>query len=103
MRDLKGKRLAVGENGSGTAVLARQWLAVNDVTEQTSHLLPIGTTVGYQDLQNDSIDALMFVSAPAAPIVRQILAEPKIALLDMTRTLAYHRRHPFLMPVTLAE
>jgi TRAP transporter TAXI family solute receptor len=103
LRDLKGKTIAVGENGSGSALLARQLLTDNNVTEETSQLLPLGAAEGYTLLQEGNIDVLLFVSAPAAPMVREMLADPKIALLDMTRTLAYHRRYPFLMPVTLAE
>lgn len=100
MRDLKGKTIAVGENGSGSAVLARQLLTDNNVTEETSNLLPIGTTEGYQLLQEGDIDALLFVSAPEAPMVREMLADPTIELLNMNRALAYHRRYPYLMPVT---
>jgi TRAP transporter TAXI family solute receptor len=103
LRDLKGKILAVGENGSGSALLARRLLADNNVTEETSELLPISQADAFKLLQEGTIDALLFVLAPAAPIVREMLADPQIALLDMTRTLAYHRRYPFLMPVILAE
>jgi len=36
-------------------------------------------------------------------MVREMLAAPKIELLEVTRTLAYLHRYPYLRPVTLGE
>ncbi len=101
--ELRGRRIAVGEPGSGSALLARQLLAENGVTTETSHLLPIGVAPAQELLHQGELDALVFVLSPLAPTVRTLLTDSSVALLDIKRTLTYHRHFPYLTTVILPE
>ena len=52
-------------------------------------------------LVQGSIDALVMVAAPDAPLVQYLLQTPEVALLPFPQAEAYARRLPFLRAVTL--
>jgi TRAP transporter TAXI family solute receptor len=103
LKDLRGSRIAVGEPGSGSALLARQLLTVNGVTEETSTLVPIGIEAASELLDAGELDVALFVMSPMAATVQTLLTDPTLTLLDIGRTLAYQRRFPYLTTVTLGE
>jgi hypothetical protein len=103
LNEMQGLRIAVGEEGSGSALLARQLLADNGVTEENSTLVPVGAEASQELLHDGELDAVLFVLSPIAPLVRSFLTDPSLALLEIERTLAYHRLYPYLTTVTLGE
>ncbi len=103
LRDMQGLRIAVGAPGSGSALLAHQLLAANGITEETANLLPISVEAAQELLHAGELDAVLFVMSPVATTVQTLLADPTLALLNIERALAYHRRFPYLTTVTLAE
>lgn len=100
---LRGKRLAVGEEGSGTRAVALQLLADNGVAGQTATLLAMGGDEAAQALLSGSIDAAFYVSAPQAPVIQTLLTSEGVALMSFARSRAYTRAHRFLSQVTLPE
>ncbi len=101
--DLKGKRVSIGVEGSGTHLLATQLLAAAGITETNTRLIREETTHAIDSLSKGKIDAAFFVASPKAPIVRKLFAAPAVELLNFDRAAAYGRWFPFLTPVTLSE
>lgn len=101
--DLKGKRLAVGASGSGTYLLANQLLLAAGITESNTTLVRGDSSQAVASLSQGTIDAAFFVASPAAPLIRSLLEDPNLQLLDFDRAAAYGRLFPFLAPVILAE
>jgi TRAP transporter TAXI family solute receptor len=103
MGELQGKRIAIGEHGSGTHAIASLLLADNFIDTETGDVQSIGGATAVQALQQGQIDALFLVAAPAAPMVQQLLYAQEIQLMSFARASAYTRMHPFLSAVTLPE
>lgn len=101
--ELKGKRIVVGSEGSGTKTLAEKLLAANGVTPQNSTFLLLGSEAGAQALFDGEADALFSVIGTFAPLTKALLIDPQIALMDFVRTRAYTVRYPFLNAVKLDE
>jgi uncharacterized protein len=103
LRELRGKRVAIGEAGSGTRPVALQLLRLNEVTEATTELLPLSHQAAADQLAGGNIDAAFFVLSPAAPIIQELLTHREIELLTIRRHLAYSSRLPHLTSITLGE
>jgi TRAP transporter TAXI family solute receptor len=101
--DLKGHRVAVGAAGSGTFLLATQLLAAAGITESNTALVRGDSSQAIASLSQGTIDAAFFVASPAAPLIRSLLEQPGIQLIEFERAPAYSRLFPFLTSVTLAE
>ena len=99
--DLRGQRVAVGPDGSGTRVLALQLLSLNGVVLPPTQLLYLGTREAADGLKNGDVDAAFIVSAPEAKVVQELLAAPGISLLSLDNAAAYILRFPFLTRLTL--
>ena len=70
---LRGKRLAVGKEGSGTRRLAETLLEANGAMEGTT-LLPLGGEDATAALANDEVDAVFLVMAPTAKLIERVAA-----------------------------
>jgi TRAP transporter TAXI family solute receptor len=103
LADLRGRRVAVGEEGSGTRELALQLLASSGVTLGSAALLDIGGEEAASGLVAGSLDAAFFVMSPRAPLVQRLVRERDLALLPERRHLAYAGRYPYLTTVQLGE
>jgi TRAP transporter TAXI family solute receptor len=100
---LKGKRLAVGSEGSGTYLLATQLLSAAGIDESNTTLIRADSARSVAELSRGSVDAAFFVASASAPLIREIQARREFQLVDFDRAAAYARWFPFLTAVTLAE
>lgn len=105
LADVKGKRIAVGETGSGSLSLSMQVLSTNGVRdgEHGTTFLRHGANDAASALKADEIDIAMFVSGPEAPVIRELLGDSEIELMDFARQKAYERRFPFLKGIILEQ
>jgi hypothetical protein len=103
LSDLRGRRLAVGEEGSGTRELTLRLLSDNDVTGDNARLVPLGGTDAETALTSGAIDAAFFVVSPRAELVQRLLANPGLELMSERRYLAYAGRHRFVAPLHIGE
>ena len=101
LSDIAGRRVAIGETGSGTHVLALQLLAANGVNESNATLAPLGATDAATALAAGDLDAMVIVTSMEPDTVRQLLKSPGIALMDFERADAYTALFPFLKVVRL--
>jgi hypothetical protein len=100
LTDLKGKRIAIGQEGSGVRQLAQQLLAANEI-EPGEHLLPLSGLKAAEELQQGRIDAAFIIAAENAPVVQVLLRSPGVKLMSFAQADAYQRRFPFLGKLVL--
>ena len=98
---LKGKRLAIGPEESGTRALALQLLAVNATVMPPTALLPESGLKANEMLLQGKLDAVFMVGPPESPLVEQLVSARGIRLLSLERAEAYTRRFPYLTRLTL--
>ena len=101
LAQLDGKRVAMGEPGSGTHLLALQMLAASGIPLNAEGLMTTGGEQATQALLDGRVDALFVISGAESPIVRTLLHAPGIELAELTHTPAYARRMPHLETVVL--
>jgi len=102
LRDLQGRSIAIGFEGSGTAAIARLLLAENGVQEsdETPFILSGGHQAMSQLVDGD-VGGAIFVMSPRAGLIRELVTSSAIRLLSFERHQAYARRYPYLTSVTL--
>ncbi|MHC4939492.1 MAG: TAXI family TRAP transporter solute-binding subunit [Planctomycetota bacterium] len=91
--DLKGKRVAIGPKGSGSAPLARLLLEANGVRDGT---VPIGGAEAFEALARGDVDAVMLVRAPTEQWIHELVDDGRFDLLLFERAPAYAARFNFL-------
>jgi TRAP transporter TAXI family solute receptor len=99
--DLRGKRLAIGPEGSGTRVLAKQFLALNGIDESLLQLMPLAAAQAGEALLHGEIDAAAMVTAWDTSIVRRLLASADVNVVGAARADAYVALDPFLTKLVL--
>lgn len=98
---LKGKRVAVGAEGSGTRALAVALLAANQAAASPTVLLPLGGEPAVAAMAAGEADAVVLVLAPSAPIIQALLRDTRFALMGFEQADAYTRIFPCLARITL--
>jgi len=101
--ELRGRRVAAGEEGSGTRVLALQLLAASRVTPQNTEVLALTNDEAAAQLRDGRIDAALFVISPRAAIVDRLLRDPTVELMSERRHRAYTSHYAYLTSLTLGE
>ncbi|QLQ24200.1 MAG: TAXI family TRAP transporter solute-binding subunit [Dechloromonas sp.] len=102
LTDLKGKRIAIGQEGSGVRQLAQQLLRANDINPG-GHLLPLSGLKAAEELQQGRIEAAFIIAAENAPVVQVLLRSPGVKVMSFAQADAYQRRFPFLTRLTLPQ
>ena len=100
---LKGLRIAVGSEGSGTRALTMTLLGAANITADNATLLPITGQPAADALAAGTADVAMLAFAPEAPLVQKMLRDPSIKLMSLTQANALSRIYPFLARVTLPQ
>lgn len=98
---LKGLRIGIGPEGSGTRFLALELLKAHGMAGDTRRLLPLGGLEGAAALMAKKIDVLVVVGAVHSASVWSLLYADGISLMSMAQAPAYSRRFPYLSTVTL--
>jgi TRAP transporter TAXI family solute receptor len=101
--DLAKLRIAIGQEGSGTRVLATELLALNHLKPETAQLLPLSTNEAVTELTQKNIDAAFMVASESSETIQQLLHNEQIKLLELKRSDAYARLLPYLSKITLYE
>ena len=101
LAQLRAMRINIGAAGSGVPNLMTRLLDVNHIDSKTLSLSTLDQTPAVVALLAGDLDAVVFASAPEAPMVQMLLQTPGIRLLDFPQSEAYSRRFEFLTPVVL--
>jgi TRAP-type uncharacterized transport system substrate-binding protein len=106
LSDFKGKRLSIGPEGSGTRALALALLQLNGITNGVGPtvLLDFDAEKAADALVTGNADAI-FLTADSAPpqLMRKLLLDPQIQMLDFIQADAYTRRVNYLNKMLLPE
>ncbi len=102
LTELRGKRIAIGQEGSGIRRLARHLLEANEI-DMDDRLLPLDGLDAAEELQQGRIDAAFIIAAESAPVVQVLLRSPGVRLMSFAQASAYQRRFPFLFRLTLPQ
>ncbi|MBK8919039.1 MAG: TAXI family TRAP transporter solute-binding subunit [Azonexus sp.] len=102
LTDLQGKRIAIGQEGSGVRQLAQQLLEANEI-RPGEHLVPLSGLKAAEELQQGRIDAAFIIAAENAPVVQVLLRSPGVRVMSFSQSSAYQRRFPFLTRLTFPK
>jgi TRAP transporter TAXI family solute receptor len=100
---LNGKRIAVGEEGSGTRAVAELLLKENGIRRSPTVLSSLGGRDASNALLKREVDAAFFIASPRSPTVQGLLTESQIKVMDFRRAEAYTRRHRHLFSLTFPQ
>jgi len=104
LSQLKGKRLAVGAEGSGAHVLALKLLKANEMDGPPTVLLALQGDDAVKQLKEGSIDAAFLMGDSATPaVMRTLRGIPEIQLASFRQADGYLRKFRFLSKETLPE
>ena len=93
---LRGRKIAIGAEGSGTRALALDLLAWNGIDRTSAELLPLTPHVAGEKLLSGEIDAAFMLTSWDSPEVRKLLASERIELASFPRADAYVALYPYL-------
>lgn len=102
LTELRGKRIAIGQEGSGIRQLAKTLLDANEIPVN-GNLLPLSGLLAAEELQQGRIDAAFIIAAESAPVVQVLLRSPGIKVMSFAQANAYQRRFPYLTRLTLPQ
>ena len=103
LSEFKGRRIAIGREGSGTHYLNLQLLKANGIDAKgTTRLLDLTGEAASHALLTHEVDAVMLMGDAASPaVMRQLAHAPGIRLMDFTQADAYSRRYRYLSRLEL--
>lgn len=98
---LRGGKVSIGQEGSGTRALALEILKRTGLDRQVGELLPLGPAAASAKLLAGEIDAVFLLNSWDSPAVQQLLADERIELAGFPRADAYVALFPFLNKLVL--
>jgi TRAP transporter TAXI family solute receptor len=98
---LKGKRVSIGNEGSGTLALTKDLLQVSGITDKEIDAQKLKPDEAIAKLSAGELDAVFIVAAAEAPILRKFYSIPGIRLMNFDQAEAYTRNLPYLSKVTV--
>ncbi len=99
--DLRNLRMAIGLEGSGTRAMAQRLQLEWGGRWPQQSTLALSSRDALLSLKAGDIDAALFVAAPEADYVAELLSTPSVRLMPFTRAQALSRRMPFLAEAPL--
>jgi hypothetical protein len=103
LSQLRGKRIAVGPEGSGARYTAERILSKANINSKTATLLPFGGDAAVDALNEGKVDVVLIAGGPESSAVRALLANPGVRLMDFSMAEAYTRIFPDLVRLVLPK
>jgi uncharacterized protein len=100
---LKGERVAVGQAGSATQVVAQNIRAASGVTSDNTTLSPLSGPPAITALNEGKVDVVFLTLAPDAPLIESLLRDPNIRLMSLQRADAMTCIFPFIVKLVLPQ
>jgi len=100
---LKGKRILVGPDGSGTSFLAGKLLQANGITAQNSTLISMSLPDYVDAFENGAADAGFLVLGAEAKTVQRLLNQSGTSLMSMAQAGALIQRYPYLSAIMMRQ
>lgn len=103
LSELKGKRIAIGPEGSGVRKFAIDLLKLNNSAAPPTVLLDLSSDAANKALLEGTVDAVMIIGAEDNALVKELLYAPKVKLMSFRQAEAYTRLIPALSHVVLPQ
>ncbi len=103
LSELKGKRIAIGPEGSGVRKFAIELLKLNNIAGPPTMLLDLSGTAANKALLKGTVDAVMIIGTEDNALVKEFLYAPKVKLMNFRQAEAYARIIPALSHVVLPQ
>jgi len=105
LSELRGARVEVGAEGSGTRAVALDMLALNGIDADSASLLGSSASDAAEAVLAGEVEAAFFVTGTQSQLVGRLMSEEGVSvrLFDIERHLAYERTYSYLAHVVLAE
>ncbi len=100
--DLRGRRVAVGKEGSGTLPVTRVVLELCGIRPGDIDARPLNAYDALPALQAGDIDAVFMVAVAGAPVIQRAFAIGMQAM-NMSNTVAFAQHLPWAQGTTLAQ
>jgi TRAP transporter TAXI family solute receptor len=98
---LKGMRIAIGPEGSGTRILALELLKAHGIDGAPTALSPLSGIAASVALGTGEIDAAFVVGAAQSGAVWSMFYTPGVEVFNFAQAEAYARRFPYLSVLSL--
>jgi TRAP transporter TAXI family solute receptor len=103
LTQLKGRRIAVGPEGSGARYQAERILSRANIDAKTATLLPLAGDAAVEALNKGAADAALLVGGSDAPSVESLLNNPNVRLMNFSSAGAFTRIFPDLVRLVLPK
>lgn len=101
LSQLKGKKVSIGNEGSGTLALTKDLLQASGITDNEIGAQRLKPDEAIAKLSSGELDAVFIVAAAEAPILRKFYSIPGIRLMNFDQADAYTRNLTYLSKVTV--
>jgi TRAP transporter TAXI family solute receptor len=99
--DLHGKKISIGQVGSGTRVFAIRFLAMNGIDAKGNDVVSLPPQRAAEALLHGEIDLAAMITAWDTQAVRELLGSSDVDLVSFPRADAYVALLPFLTKLVL--
>ena len=96
---LRGRKIAIGPQGSGTRALSLELIKRTGMERQIGELLALGPREAAEKLTAGEIDVAFMMNSWGAPVIQQLLADDRVALSGFPHADAFVALYPFLNKV----
>jgi len=100
---LKGKRIAIGPEGSGARKFSMELLSASNVAAPPTQLLDLPSPTAAKAILDGKVDVIMLSSTVDNALVQELLYAKGIKLMNFRQAEAYTRRFPALSQVILPQ
>jgi TRAP-type uncharacterized transport system substrate-binding protein len=100
---LKGKKIAIGPEGSGARKFSLELLRASNVAASPSQLLDLPSAAAVKAILEGRVDVIMISSTVDNALVQELLHAEGIKLMNFRQAEAYTRRFPALSQVVLPK
>ena len=101
LSQLKGKRVSVGNEGSGTLALSNALLQISGLSDGDFRAEKLKPDQAIDKLNSGELDVVFIVAAAEAPILKKFYEIPGIRLMSFDQADAYVRNLPYLSKVNV--
>jgi TRAP-type uncharacterized transport system substrate-binding protein len=101
LTQIKGKRIVVGPQSSGTHSVVTRILKTNGITPENATFLPLAGRAAVDALDSGKADVLILGNVLEAPLIQNLLRDPGIRLVSLKHAKALTRRFPVLTRLEL--
>lgn len=101
LSQLKGKRVSIGNEGSGTLALSSELIRVSGLSLSDFFAEKLKPSQALEKFKKGELDAVFLVSSAEAPILKEFYETPNIRLMSFEQADAYVHLFPYLSKVTV--